>query len=72
MVEDANKHRRLNLMLIQELLWKLEDKINVILESIADHEAELIRHRQNIDAYSARIGKLEAKKAKKLSSGGKK
>jgi hypothetical protein len=72
MVEDANKHRRLNLMLIQELLWKLEDKINVILEGIADHEAELIRHRQNIDAYSARIDKLEARKARKLSSGGKK
>ena len=38
-----NSTDQLSLHLLQESIWGIEDKINVFVESIADHEAELIR-----------------------------
>ena len=43
MVEKSNTKHKMTLMLLQESLWKIEDRINVILESLADHEADIIR-----------------------------
>jgi hypothetical protein len=61
MAEKPNNKKKLNLMLIQESLWQIEDKMNVILESIADHEAELIRMKRLTTLILNRIGKLEAR-----------
>lgn len=33
----------LELKLLKEAIWNIEDKINVFMESLADHEAEIIR-----------------------------
>ena len=47
-------------MFLKETLWKVEDKLNVILESIADHEAEQIRQKRLTNLMLERLGKLEA------------
>ena len=44
MVEKNNKHK-LSLMLLREALWEVQDKIKTIIETQADHEADLIRLR---------------------------
>lgn len=49
----------LQFKLLQESLWNLEDKINVILESTADHEAELIRLKRHGSLMHERLGKVE-------------
>lgn len=49
------------IMLLKESLWKVEDRLNIILESIADHEAEIIRLKQHSRLSSERLGKIEAK-----------
>jgi len=45
--------------LLQESLWNLEDKFSVVLDSDADHEAELIRLKRRLDHCVERISKLE-------------
>lgn len=45
----------MSLMLLQESLWKIEDKLNVIVECIADHEAELIRVKRKIQLLSRKL-----------------
>ena len=60
MAENMNDKRRISLMLVQESLWKVEDKLNVILESVADHEAELIRLRHLVNLITERIRALES------------
>ncbi len=49
-------------MLLQESIWKIEDRLNVFLESIADHEAELIRLKRRIDLMINGLERLEARK----------
>ncbi len=48
-------------MLLQESLWKVEDKLSLMLESLADHEAELIRLRRLITLTSQRLHTLESR-----------
>ena len=47
-------------MLLQESIWKIEDKLNVLLESAADHEAELIRVRNSMNLLLQRLDVSEA------------
>ena len=72
MVERANKDRKLSLMLLRESLWQVEDKVNIILESVADHEAELIRNKRTIDSISERLNRLESRRSLYRKKGGKK
>ena len=72
MVERTNKDRKLSLMLLRESLWQIEDKVNIILESIADHEAELIRHKRTLDSLSERLIRHESRQSSKRLKGGKK
>ncbi len=62
----SNNEPKLNLMLLKESLWKVEDKLNVILESIADHEAELIRLKRRTNLSLERIGKVETRLGKNI------
>ena len=55
MAERTNNNKKISLMLLQESIWKIEDKINVILEGIADHEAELIRIRNSMNLLLQRL-----------------
>ncbi len=66
MVIKSNNDRKINLMLLKESLWKVEDKLNVILESIADHEAELIRLKRLTDLGLERLGKVETQLGKNI------
>lgn len=59
MVDKSDNQERINLMLVQESLWKVEDKVNVFLESIADHEAELIRLKRSVNWMKRRLEVLE-------------
>jgi hypothetical protein len=59
MAEKPNNKRRMNLMLLQESIWKVEDKLRVILESLADHEAELIRTRNSMNELLRKLDLLE-------------
>jgi hypothetical protein len=71
MVERTNKDRRLSLMLLRESLWQIEDKVNIILESVADHEAELIRHKRSIDSIAEKLIRLESRRSINRLKGGK-
>jgi hypothetical protein len=42
-MNEKNNKQKISLMLLREALWQLEDKIKVITETQADHEADLIR-----------------------------
>lgn len=72
MAERTNNNKRMNLMLFQESIWKLEDKLSVILESIADHEAELIRIRNSMNKLLRRLDVLETHTKKSGAKEGKK
>lgn len=71
MPDKPNSKRRLSLLLLQESLWKIEDKLNIFLESIADHEAELIRLRRLVSLVLQRLEGMEARRALKTRGGGK-
>ena len=72
MVNKSSDNGKINLMLLKETLWKVEDKINVILESIADHEAEQIRQKRLTNLILERLSKLEAQSGKNIKRGVKK
>lgn len=38
----------MNFKLLREALWNLEDKLTTIMDSLADHEADLVRLRRQI------------------------
>jgi len=59
MFEKLNNKHKMTLMLLQESLWKIEDRINVILESLADHEADIIRIKRLNPQISHRLDVLE-------------
>lgn len=44
--------------LLQESLWNLEDKLNIILEGTADHDAELIRLKRLSNQILDRLSKV--------------
>jgi len=61
MVKTNNNGQKIDLRLLQEALWNIEDKMKSYMESIADHEAELIRLRRQFNIIRQRITNLEAK-----------
>ncbi len=65
MVKCPANHRKISNMLLRESLWKIEDRLTVLVESIADHEAELIRLRRQMLLVSAKIEETEALSHKK-------
>jgi len=61
MAEEANDKRGIGVMLLQESVWKLEDKLSLVMESLADHEADLIRLRRLITLAAQRLHTLESR-----------
>ncbi|RKX31251.1 MAG: hypothetical protein DRP46_03765 [Candidatus Zixiibacteriota bacterium] len=61
MVQTKNSNQKINLKLLQEALWNIEDKMKSYMESIADHEAELIRLKRQFNIIRQRITNLETK-----------
>ena len=59
MVKCPENNRKISNMLLRESLWKIEDRLTAMVESIADHEAELIRLRRQMLQVSAKIEESE-------------
>ena len=57
MVEENNTN--MELRLLKEAIWNVEDKLNVILEAIAEHESELLKLRQLTNLCLQRLVCLE-------------
>lgn len=60
MVIKNNKKRKLSLLLLQESVWGIEDKLKIMVESIAYHEAEIIRLKQDNKIYNSQFKDLES------------
>ena len=61
MSNGTNDKKRIASMVLQESLWKVEDKLIQMIENLADHEAELIRLRRLITLTSERLHTLETR-----------
>lgn len=61
MSNGTSEKKRMALMVLQESLWKVEDKQIQMIENLADHEAELIRLRRLITQTSERLQTLESR-----------
>lgn len=61
MSNGTREKKRIALMVLQESLWKVEDKLILIIENLADHEAELIRLRRLITLNSERLHTIETR-----------
>lgn len=61
MSNGTNEKKRIALMVLQESLWKVEDKLIQMIENLADHEAELIRLRRLITLTTERLHTLESR-----------
>jgi len=48
-------------MLLEESVWKIEDRLNVLMETLADQEADLIRVKRLTSLLSERVSKLEGR-----------
>ncbi|MFH1891879.1 MAG: hypothetical protein ABIK83_04270 [Candidatus Zixiibacteriota bacterium] len=57
MVIGHENKQRIDAILVQETLWTIEDNVKIILESVADHEAELIRLRHSINSLALKLEK---------------
>ena len=62
MEDKRTKQSDLSLLLLQESVWGIEDKIKVIRETMADHEAELIRLKRLNQLFADRLKTLEINK----------
>lgn len=43
MANSPSSEPKTQILLLKELVWKIDDKLKVIIETQADHEAEIIR-----------------------------
>ncbi len=43
MSNNTSSEPKTQFLLLKELVWKIDDKLKVIIETQADHEAEIIR-----------------------------
>ena len=61
MAAKDNTKNNINLMLVREEIWRLEDQVGIFLESVTEHEAELLRMRRHITLLQQRIDNLESR-----------
>ena len=67
-MEDEN-NKNMELKLLKEAIWNIEDKLNVILEAITEHDAELIRLRQLTNLCLKRLACLETQRKRDAKEG---
>ena len=58
---ENNNTQTMDRRLIEERFWNLEDKMEVVQESIADHEADIVRLKQRTMRCIERLDRLESK-----------
>ena len=66
MVDKLSDRQEMTLLLLQESLWMVEDKLNIVLENIADHEAEIIRLKRLTDLSLHRLNKIDTQRSRKF------
>jgi len=66
----ANNNKKITLLLLQETLWKIEDKVTIILENIIEHEKEINKLQRYARHHSERIHKLESPKSERREKNG--
>ena len=66
---EQENNANMELKLLKEAIWNVEDKLNVILEAIAEHKAELIRLRQLTNLCLQRLARLETQSNKGCEGG---
>lgn len=70
MAGPKNNCKKINSMLLQESLWKIDDRLKIFVESLADHEAELIRIRSTIKQIESRLNLIDKRATLKSSKEG--
>lgn len=58
MTEETND-KDMEIRLLREAIWNIEDTLNILSQSNADHEAELIRLTRMANLYSLRLSRVE-------------
>ena len=67
MPKPSNSQPQMTLLLLQEAIWQVEERLNVITESVVDQEAEIIRLKRLCDLHSRRLESFESRlKAKRV------
>ncbi len=56
MLQEPENDLKLQLKLLRESIWGVEDKLQIILDDIADHEVELHRLKLTIIPVARRLG----------------
>ena len=57
-----NDSINIELKLLKEAIWNIEDKLNVLMESIANHETEIIQLKRLSNLCLKRIALAEKQK----------
>lgn len=60
---------RMTLLLLQEAVWQVEDRLNVIAESVVDQDAEIIRLKRLNDLHARRLESFESRLIVKRTGG---
>ena len=61
MPKSPTNQPRMTLLLLQETIWQVEDRLNVIAESVVDQEAEIIRLKRLNDLHARRMESFESR-----------
>lgn len=59
MADPRSDSDKVDVILLQESFWKLEDKLEVFVESLADLEAEVIRLKRAVKLIEQRLDNEE-------------
>ena len=60
MPKSLDSQPKLTLLLLREAIWQIEDRVNVIVESVADQEAEVLRLKRLNELHTKRLESLES------------
>ena len=60
MPKSTDSQPKLTLLLLREAIWQIEDRVNVLVESVADQEAEVLRLKRLNELHTKRLESLES------------
>ncbi|MCH9031193.1 MAG: hypothetical protein IIB00_02900 [candidate division Zixibacteria bacterium] len=60
MPKSSDIQPKLTLLLLREAIWQIEDRVNVIVESVADQEAAVLRLKRLNELHTKRLESLES------------
>lgn len=57
-------NRKISMTLLRESIWGIEDRLKVVIETLADHEAEIRELTMRLDHISTRRTKIKGGKTR--------